>query len=174
VIGGPYAAPALVTQETHPLLPHAGDPLVDSKYFRLAREDLVEQHAVDLLVGIGTAVAQHDEPIVQVGGLAQCRENDATRRDPGQDKGLHALSPQNHVEIAPGEGTDAPLVDHDVPGLGFDRRVDLRGGPFATKVEESARAAKMRLFRLTSGAPTRNATRTYTTGIRLVRAPAAA
>jgi hypothetical protein len=48
MVGGPQSAPALVACETHPLLPHAGDPFVDSKYACLAGEDLVEQHAVDL------------------------------------------------------------------------------------------------------------------------------
>src|ERR687886_1321386 len=33
----------------------------------LAREHLVEQHAVDLVVGVGAGVAQHGEAVVEVG-----------------------------------------------------------------------------------------------------------
>ena len=54
------------------------DPLVGRDHVGLSDEDLVEQHVVDLGVGVGTAVAQHGEAVVEVGRLAERRQDDPT------------------------------------------------------------------------------------------------
>ena len=101
VLGRPQRAPALVGRETHPVsmpddssaaatcdvqpstvgaalepaVSDPADPLVHREDVRLAGEDLLEQHPVDLLVGVGAAVTQDDERVVEVGGLPQRREH---------------------------------------------------------------------------------------------------
>ena len=59
-----------------------GRPGGDVEDLRLPRKDLLREHAVYLVVGVGARVAQDGEAEVEVGRLAEGRQDDATRGDP--------------------------------------------------------------------------------------------
>jgi hypothetical protein len=58
-------------------------PLRHSEHVGLPREHLLGQHPVYLGVGVQAGVRQHDEPVVEVGGLAQGGQHHAAGRDAG-------------------------------------------------------------------------------------------
>ena len=55
------------------------------------------------LVAIRAAIADDQQFVVRIGGMAQRREYDAAGDDPRQDQGLDAVGAQYQVEIGPGK-----------------------------------------------------------------------
>ena len=85
------------------------------------------------LVAIGAAIADDQQSVVRVGGMAQGREYDAAGDDARQDQGLDAVGAQHHVEIGPCEGAHPMLGHDDFLGQRRDSWMDLRA--FGTRSE---------------------------------------
>jgi hypothetical protein len=107
------------------------------------------------LVAIRAAIADDQQSIVRIGGMAQRREHDAAGDDPRQDQGLDAVGAQYQVEIGPGEGAHPMLGDDDFLGQRRDSRMDLRAfGPRSEcargleSVERRISVADLRVSRL--------------------------
>src|SRR3984893_5838547 len=92
----------------------------------LPRKDLLQQHPVRFLVAVRAAIADDQQPVVRIGGMAQGREYDAAGGDPRQDQGLDAVGAQYQVEIGPGEGAHPMLGDDDFLGQRRDGGMNLR------------------------------------------------
>src|SRR4051812_36699884 len=99
-------------------------PRGDVDHLGLAREDLLEQDAVDLVVGVGARVAQDGEAEVEVGGLAQRRQDDAAGRDAAQRDVLDVAGAEHDVEVAARERAHAALDDDDLARLRRERGMD--------------------------------------------------
>lgn len=69
----------------------------------LSGEDLLHEHAMHFLVAIGAAVLRDHEAIVVVRGVADGREDDAARRDAGEDERVDVARAENHLEVRSGE-----------------------------------------------------------------------
>src|ERR1700721_1223025 len=92
----------------------------------LFREDPAQKHIVRLSVGIGTAIAGYQNPVIEVEGLAEGGEDNTAGMHACEHKGFDGFRLQNSLEIGPAEGADTML---DNNRLTFDRsnsRVDLR------------------------------------------------
>src|ERR1019366_5260149 len=74
----PAFDPAL--RRSSPLLNRFGH-FAGGEHVRLPREDLVDQHAMHLLIAVGAAVFDDDEPVISVCAVAHGRENHSARCD---------------------------------------------------------------------------------------------
>src|ERR1700722_14866525 len=93
---------------------------------RLFGEDPAQKHIVRLSVGIGTAIAGYQNPVIEVEGLAEGGEDNTAGMHACEHKGFDGFRLQNSLEIGPAEGADTML---DNNRLTFDRSnsgVDLR------------------------------------------------
>jgi hypothetical protein len=61
---------------------------------------------------IGTAVADDDQPIIQIAGMADGRQHDAAGVDTGEHQRVDAVGAQQCLEVGANEGADA-VLDHD-------------------------------------------------------------
>jgi len=137
-------------------------------------EDLLRQHAVDLVVGVGTAVVQDGDLEVEVGRLAQGGKDDSAGRDAGQHQRVDAQRSEHDVEVAAREGADPALGDGDLAASGATRACTWVAGPFSLMSSDLAKAENDWFLALASGAPSRKATRTKITGSAAARAAATA
>jgi len=81
---------------------------------------------MDLRVAVEAGVGEDHQAVVEVGGLAQGRQDHAAGRDPGQDQRVDLPCPQEHVEVAAREAAHPTLGHHDVAGRGRDLGVDFQ------------------------------------------------
>src|SRR5580692_6795598 len=100
-----------------------GGPGVDADHVGVGREDGVDEHVVDVLFGVGAAVGENDDPIVEVSRLPEGRKDDAGGGDACQYQGMDGTRAKDQVEVAPRERADSPLSDQDVAGLNLQGRV---------------------------------------------------
>jgi hypothetical protein len=107
---------------------HALDPVGHREDVGLAGKNLLHQDLVHLKIGIQAAVGQHGQPVVQVGALAQGRQDHPAGGDAGQHQVLGSARPQHHIQVAAGE-RGHPALDHDhiLVGRG-NRRVNAGPG----------------------------------------------
>jgi diguanylate cyclase (GGDEF)-like protein/PAS domain S-box-containing protein len=104
-----------------------GGPLVRRRDGRLAGEDLFRQDAVHLVVAVRAGVLQHDEAVVEVGGLAERGQHDAAGGQARQDQRVGLGAAQQHVEVRAGERADPSLDDDGLALGGRERGVHLGG-----------------------------------------------
>src|ERR1700675_633808 len=104
------------------------------------------------LVAVRAAIADDQQSVVRVGGMAQGREYDAAGDDPRQDEGLDAVGAQHQVEIGPGEGAHPMLGDDDLLRQRRDGGMDLRifgtGGEYARGLEPVERCISVADLRI--------------------------
>src|SRR5258708_16492929 len=62
------------------------------------------------LVAVRAAIADDQQSVVRIGGMAQGREYDAAGSDPRQDQGLDAVGAQHQVEMVPAKALTRCLV----------------------------------------------------------------
>jgi hypothetical protein len=74
---------------------------------------------VDLGVLVSAGVGQDGEAVVEVGGLAEGGEDDATGGDAGQDEAVGVGAAQQDVEVAAAERADPALDDDRLVRAGF-------------------------------------------------------
>jgi hypothetical protein len=65
-----------------------------------------------LCIWVGTAVADDDLPIIQIAGVANGREHDATGVDTGEHQRVDTVGAQQRLQVRTDERADA-VLDHD-------------------------------------------------------------
>jgi|SRR5277367_4991535 hypothetical protein len=103
------------------------------------------------LVAIRAAIADHQQSVVSVGGMAQRREYDTAGDDPRQDQSLDAVGTQYQVEIGRGEGAHPMLGDDDFLGQRRDSGWIFALSAPATSAPEALSPLNVAFRSLTSG-----------------------
>jgi hypothetical protein len=65
-----------------------------------------------LCIWVGAAIADDDQPIIQIEGLANGRQHDAAGVDTGEHGRVDAVCAQQRLQIGANERADA-VLDHD-------------------------------------------------------------
>src|ERR1700730_16764372 len=102
-------------------------PFADTDSGGLTREHLLQEYAMDLLVGVGAAVFEDGQVVVEVGCLPDGGQHDPAGGDAGQDKAAHFKAAENDLEVAAREGADSLLQNDNVIGMRSHRGMDLGG-----------------------------------------------
>jgi hypothetical protein len=79
---------------------------------RLPRDDDVEQHRMHRCIWVGAAIADDDQPIIQIAGVANGRQHDAAGVDTGEHQRVDAVGAQQRLQVGANERADA-VLDHD-------------------------------------------------------------
>jgi hypothetical protein len=61
---------------------------------RLPRDDGVEQHRMHLRIWVGAAIADDDQPIIQIAGVTNGRQHDAAGMDAGEHQRVDVVGAQ--------------------------------------------------------------------------------
>jgi hypothetical protein len=73
---------------------------------RLLRDDSVEQHRMHLCIWVGAAIADDDQPIIQIAGVADGRQHNAAGVDTGEHQRVDAISAQQRLQVGANERAD--------------------------------------------------------------------
>src|ERR1700721_4625769 len=87
----------------------------------------VDEDPVELGVEIGGCIGQYEDPIVLVGGLADCGQYYACCRNAADHQCVDRLIAENGVEVGGAEGAETGLADDEVGVAYFQGGVDVEG-----------------------------------------------
>lgn len=73
---------------------------------------------MQLPVEVGTTVLYHEQTVVRVGGMEQCRQDDPAGGDAEQDECVDLFRAQDQFQVGSDEGADPVLGDDDVVANG--------------------------------------------------------
>jgi hypothetical protein len=82
---------------------------------------------VNALVHIRTTIAQYEDTIVGIGGMAQRGQHDATGDDSAHNQRVDAVRSEDHIEIRIHEGADPALGDDYLIRRWRDTGMNVRG-----------------------------------------------
>ena len=104
-----------------------------------------------LLITIRAAIADDNEAVIGIGGMAHRGKHDAAGRDTGQDQSLAAMGFEDHIEVGSRKSADPVLCHDHLIGLGRDGRMNRRPFVSSGKTARGFQPAEQRVSRADLG-----------------------